>query len=429
MAAQDFIKVSHVSFTYASRSAPTPSHRNRTGLARGTRPPEAAPASVRKSVESAFVSSPQEVEGAVLTDVSLEIAEGSYVAILGRNGSGKSTLARLLNGLLRPTAGSVVVDGFDTRDAAHLQDIRRTVGMVFQHPDNQMVATMVEEDVAFGLENLCVPRAEMRERVTEALRAVGMEAHRRRPPHQLSGGQKQRVAIAAVMAMRPRCIVFDEATSMLDAEGRQDVLELMDTLHQQGVTIITITHQMEEAVRADRVIVLERGRVVKDGSPRDVFADVASLRALHLDVPIATEVAHRLREEGFVMTSTPLTPEEFAEGLPKGQAQDSGVGSQQMTSARDAIARTDPIIQVRNVSHVYMAGTPLAQPALTDVTLDIYPGEIVAFVGQTGSGKSTLVQHLNGLLMPQVGEVVVDGIRASRNPKDAKRLRGTVGVV
>jgi energy-coupling factor transport system ATP-binding protein len=236
----------------------------------------------------------------VLHDVSFEVRAGEHVAVIGHNGSGKSTLAKHLNGLLVPDAGDVLVDGMNTRDRRLLREIRKRVGMVFQHPDNQMVATIVEDDVAFGLENLGVPEEEMHRRVDEALRMVGMEAYRHRPPHQLSGGQKQRVAIAGVLAMRPRCIVLDEATSMLDSYGRQELMEVIRRLHGEGIAIVSITHHMQEVALADRVLVMEAGRVVMEGTPREVFRQRDRLLELQLDVPGAARVAalvHAARPE------------------------------------------------------------------------------------------------------------------------------------
>src|SRR5579864_2211983 len=231
----------------------------------------------------------------VLRGVSLRIDPGEYVAIVGPNGSGKSTLARHLNALLRPTSGRVLVAGMDTRDPAHIRAIRGTVGMVFQHPESQMVATIVEEDVAFGPENLGVPHEELRVRVREALELVGMWGARDRPPHLLSAGQKQRVAIAAVLAMRPACLVLDEATSMLDPEGREAVAAIIAELRRRGTAVVAITHLMNEAARADRIIALAGGAVLMEGPPRRVFARADLLRDVGLDLPPVTAVALRVR--------------------------------------------------------------------------------------------------------------------------------------
>ena len=252
------------------------------------------PLIVCDSVEFSYAP-PASGDARVLRGVSLSINAGEHIAIIGPNGSGKSTLARLLNGLLRPTAGTVHVRGMDTRAPAHTRDIRRTVGMVFQHPESQMVATIVEEDVAFGPENLGVPHAELRERVRAALDTVGMWEARDRPPHLLSAGQKQRVAIAGVLAMQPECVVFDEATSMLDPRGRADVAQVVDALRRRGTAVVSITHIMSEATVVDRVIALDRGSVRLAGTPREVFGDPEALRAIGLDLPPVAALAGSLR--------------------------------------------------------------------------------------------------------------------------------------
>mgnify|MGYP000421616198 CR=1 FL=1 len=257
---------------------------------------------------------PQEVRA--VHDVSLTVHRGEFLALVGGNGSGKSTLAKHLNALLLPTEGRVVVDGLDTRDPHALWEIRRKVGMVFQNPDNQIVATVVEEDVAFGPENLGLPPEEIAQRVEEALRTVGMLEHRRREPHLLSGGQKQRVAIAGVLAMRPQCIVLDEATTMLDPEGRREVLRTAHRLREQeGIAVVHITHNMEEAAQADRVVVLHEGRVALEGTPREVFRDVQRLRRLRLDLPEVAELSGCLRQRGIPVEGQPLDPEELAAQL------------------------------------------------------------------------------------------------------------------
>jgi energy-coupling factor transport system ATP-binding protein len=230
----------------------------------------------------------------VLKDISFSINPGEYVAIIGHNGSGKSTLSKHLNGLLTPESGAVWVKGNNTKDTNKKVDIRKAVGMVFQHPDNQIVATIVEEDVAFGLENIGVPRDEMKKRIDEALEVVKMSEFRNRPPHHLSGGQKQRVAIAGVLAMQPECIVFDEATSMLDSFGRNEVLQVMRKMNSMGITIITVTHRMSEAAEADRIIVIEDGKIVMDGAPLEIFKHKEELVALQLDVPVISQMAESI---------------------------------------------------------------------------------------------------------------------------------------
>lgn len=254
--------------------------------------------------------------GYALRDVSVQIKRGEFVAVIGTNGSGKSTFAKHLNALLLPTEGDVLVDGISVRDEARVWDIRSRVGMVFQNPDNQIVAAVVEEDVAFGPENLGVPREQLQERVDAALAAVDMTAYRKHAPHMLSGGQKQRVAIAGVLAMRPECIVLDEPTAMLDPRGREEVMRTVQALHdERGMTVVYITHFMEEAAQADRILVMIKGELVMDGTPREIFSDVARLKELGLDVPVASEVAHDLRAAGLPLREDIITDEELGEAL------------------------------------------------------------------------------------------------------------------
>ena len=252
----------------------------------------------------------------VLDGVDLEIEEGSFVAVLGHNGSGKSTLAKHMNAILLPTGGKVYVDGMDTCDDDKLLDIRRTVGMVFQNPDNQIVANVVEEDVAFAPENLGVPPEEIRRRVDDALKTVGMYEYREHAPHLLSGGQKQRVAIAGVLAMAPRCIVLDEPTAMLDPTGRAEVMRTIKTLNRtSGVTVVLITHHMDEAAQADRLVVMSKGRVIADGAPRQVFQRVEELKAVGLTVPETVELCWELRKEGLDAPLDALSDEDCAQAL------------------------------------------------------------------------------------------------------------------
>lgn len=242
----------------------------------------------------------ENIEGRqALSDVSIELQRGQFVAVLGRNGSGKSTFARLLNALLLPSHGIVHIKGLNTADERYLWEIRRTAGMIFQNPDNQIVGTTVEEDVAFGPENLGIPPAEIRKRVDDSLQAVGILEYSKHAPHLLSGGQKQRVAIAGILAMKPECIILDEATSMLDPVGRKEILQLLKKLNKEdGITIIHITHHMDEAVKADRVVVVDNGKVVLDGKPAEVFKNVELIKGLGLEVPQVTELLYELRKEG-----------------------------------------------------------------------------------------------------------------------------------
>lgn len=258
------------------------------------------------------------VEGitTAVDDVSLDIRQGDFVAVLGHNGSGKSTLAKHLNAILYPTEGTVWVDGKDTRDDGAVWDIRQTAGMVFQNPDNQIIGQIVEEDVGFGPENMGVPTKEIWERVEESLKAVGMYQFRKFSPNKLSGGQKQRVSIAGVIAMHPKCIVLDEPTAMLDPRGRKEVIRAVRALNDvERITVILITHYMEEVIYADKVYVMDRGKITLQGTPREVFSEVERLKELRLDVPQVTLLAHELRKEGFPMPRGVLTNQEFVEAL------------------------------------------------------------------------------------------------------------------
>lgn len=258
----------------------------------------------------------EEGEQTALDDLSLSIERGEFVAVLGSNGSGKSTLAKHLNALLLPTSGACRIDGIDTREEADVWRIRQKVGMVFQNPDNQLIAAVVEDDVAFGPENLGVPSKEIRRRVDEALKAVNMTEFRSYAPHLLSGGQKQRIAIAGTLAMQTEAIVFDEATAMLDPEGRAEILSIVQRLHEeQGITVVYITHFMEEAAAADRILVLDHGQLVMDAPPREVFRHARELRALGLEVPLAVELRDRLRAAGVALPEDLLTPAELVAAL------------------------------------------------------------------------------------------------------------------
>ncbi len=251
-----------------------------------------------------------------LDSVSITVKRGDFVAILGHNGSGKSTLAKQINAILVPTEGTLYVDGMDTQEEERLWDIRQTAGMVFQNPDNQIIATVVEEDVGFGPENLGVPTQEIWERVERSLRAVGMYEYRTHSPNRLSGGQKQRVAIAGIMAMKPKCIVLDEPTAMLDPNGRREVIRTVRELNRhEGVTVLLITHYMEEVIHADRVIVMDDGKIVMQGTPREIFSQVEKLKEYRMDVPQITELAHELKKAGMPLPDGILSVEEFTEAV------------------------------------------------------------------------------------------------------------------
>jgi energy-coupling factor transport system ATP-binding protein len=375
-----------------------------------------------------------------LRGIDLAIREGEYVALVGANGSGKSTLARHLNALLLPSRGDVWIEGINTRDATRLREIRHTVQMVFQQPDTQLVATIVEEDVAFGPENFGVAEAELPGRVRVALETVGLWAHRQRPPHLLSAGQKQRVAIAGTLAVNPRVLVLDEATAMLDPAGRAAVLDIVRHLHAGGTTIVAITHAMDEAAQADRIVVLAGGRVAWDGTPHQVFAHAKELRSLGLDVPPVAELALRLglpiclSADELVSALGPTHTSDNAPQFCHSECSKESLACEtetlrfpQRETAQGDIGQA--IIQVEGLAHTYLRGSPLESSALSGVDLQIHRGEIMGLIGPTGSGKSTLLQHLNGLLRPQSGHVVVEGHDLADPATDVRAIRRLVGLV
>ena len=385
-----------------------------------------------------------------LDHVDITVGEGRFVAVLGANGSGKSTLAKHLNALLLPTDGSVLVCDMDTADDQYLWEIRKSAGMVFQNPDNQIVASVVEEDVGFGPENLGVPTEEILTRVDASLRAVGMQKYRESSPNKLSGGQKQRVAIAGVLAMEPKCILLDEPTAMLDPIGRREVLETVRRLNREkGITVILITHYMEEVTEADEVIVMRHGRVAMQGTPREVFARVEELRELRLEVPQVTELAYELSQRGVPFSGAILTPQEFVDAYlslkPETDAENSGAGEEngspevgsegnesvETESAGKPVRMQDeqPILSLRDVDYVYGAGTAFEKKALENVNLDIFRGEYIGLIGHTGSGKSTLIQLLNGLEKPTSGTVCYEGVDIFGEKYDRRKLRSNVGLV
>ena len=263
-----------------------------------------------------YTASENQEEKIAINDVNLQITEGEFIAILGHNGSGKSTMAKHMNALLIPTDGKMLVNKMDTSDMNNLWNIRETAGMVFQNPDNQLVATIVEEDVAFGPENLGVPPEEIRKRVDEALERVGMSEYKKHAPHLLSGGQKQRIAIAGILAMQPKCIIFDEPTAMLDPSGRKEVLDtIIDLNRNYGITVILITHYMDEAAKADRIVVMDKGKLILDGKPRDVFSNVEKMKNIGLDVPQVTELSYELQKVGINIDSRILDVNEMVNAL------------------------------------------------------------------------------------------------------------------
>ena len=359
-----------------------------------------------------------------LSALNFSIEAGSFVCILGHNGSGKSTLAKLLNALQLPTEGTILVSGMDSREEKNIFPIRREVGMVFQNPDNQIIASVVEEDVGFGPENIGLPTDEIWQRVNNALSAVHMEAYRLKSPNHLSGGQKQRVAIAGTLAMEPKTIVLDEPTAMLDPSGRKEVLEsVLELKRKKGISIILITHYMEEAVDADRILLMDSGKLVMDGSPREVFQNVERLKEYRMDVPLITELAHKLQKKGFPIEKTILKKEELEEELFK--LKEEGFSLQESKPEKEADIQEEAdvqkdadikgeqlhadayIVEAEHLSAIFQEGTAMESFALKDLSVKIRRGSLTAVIGHTGSGKSTLVQHLNGLIKAKSGEIFV----------------------
>jgi energy-coupling factor transport system ATP-binding protein len=368
-----------------------------------------------------------------LDNIDLHVKKGEFIAVLGRNGSGKSTLAKHMNALLLPSEGVMLVNGHDTMDEKNLWNVRQSAGMVFQNPDNQIIATLVEEDVAFGPENLGIQPEEIKKRVKGALESVRMTEHRRAAPHNLSGGQKQRVAIAGVLAMRPDCIVLDEPTAMLDPSGRKEVIETVMRLNREdGITIVLITHFMEEAARADRVVVMDEGRIVMEGTPREVFSHPDKLRSLGLDAPQATELILLLNKE-LDARNLPLLPEGILD-MDEAYASIASMakkGSPAPSLPSDGIiVKTAPaIIEAENLTFIYSEGSAFEKKALDNVSLSIQKGEFIGLIGHTGSGKSTLIQHFNALMKPTSGKVKLAGEDINADKSKLKSVRQRVGLV
>ncbi len=398
-------------------------------------------------VREASYTYDQDTEDALVAvkNLTFQVAEGEHVAILGRNGSGKSTLARLLNALLLPQTGSVEVMGLDTRDEDAVWEIRSKLGMVFQNPDNQIVATTVEEDIAFGPENLGVPREELRRIVPEVLRLVGMSGLEKRQPSELSGGQKQKLAVAGILAMSPRCIILDEATSMLDPKSRRELMDLVSELSRsRGLTLVNVTHHMDEVLAADRVLVMSHGEMVVEGTPNEVFFKHEKIRRLGLDVPsylrITKDVAKAAGHEPLL---SDVASEEGAVRYLKGilehlgpvePSPDVDFADEPVKPRRynadeiNADYTKQPLIEVSNLSHAYNVNRPDQMDAIQDISFQVWPGEFLGIAGHTGSGKSTLIQHLNGLIRSQSGTIKVMGFDVSEN-KDIRELRRHVGMV
>lgn len=365
-----------------------------------------------------------------LDHVDLKVEQGQFIAILGHNGSGKSTLAKHINALLSATEGTIWVDGMDVSKEENVIPVRKSAGMVFQNPDNQIIGTVVEEDVGFGPENLGVPTEEIWQRVEESLSAVGMIEYRHHSPNKLSGGQKQRVAIAGVVAMRPKCIVLDEPTAMLDPNGRKEVLRTVEELRRrEKVTVILITHYMEEVVGADRVIVMDKGHVVLEGTAREVFSQVELLKEYRLDVPQVTLLAYELRKKGYPIPEGILTTEEFLDAL--NQCKRADAKTQVLKNETQASSKKDgePLLKVDHINYIYSPGNAFEKHALKDISLDIYEGQFLGIIGHTGSGKSTLIQHLNGLIKATDGAIYYKGENIYGEKYNLRELRNNVGLV
>ena len=344
-------------------------------------------------------------EGAApaLKDFFLSVSKGEFLAVIGHNGSGKSTLARLINGLLLPDKGRVKVFGMDTLEGKNPVEIRKRAGIVFQNPDNQMVASIIEDDVAFGPENLGVEREEIGKRIDWALKAVGMEAYRTGTPSRLSGGQKQRIAIAGVLAIKPDILILDESTAMLDPRGRREVMDVVTRLNrEEGMTVILITHFMEEALLADRTIVLNRGEMVMQGTPAEIFLHSERLEAYNLSLPRIGRICKNLQAAGIPVADC-LTPEQLAAEVAQ-EGEKAGAAHRSLPYIPAPVEQNghEWDIDVKDLTFTYSAKSPFAQRALRGIDLHIDEGEFFGIIGHTGSGKSTLVQHLNALIkLPQ----------------------------
>lgn len=371
-----------------------------------------------------------------LKDVSLDVEKGQFVAILGRNGSGKSTLAKHINALLFPSEGEVIVDGMDTEDGELRLKIRQTAGMVFQNPDNQIVGNLVEEDIAFGPENLGIPTADIWNRVDEALDKTGMEAFRNQSPNHLSGGQKQRVAIAGVLAMHPKCIIFDESTAMLDPQGRRNIIDVARGLQQEyGITILLITHHMDEVLAADHVFVMKDGRIMGQGKPMEIFAQHQLLEECGLRLPVLYQYLDFLEQEQIIdavayrnIHNVEDLITEMTRRYQKEQADQTEL-SNDLIGEIQVERNAGEGILLNHVSYVYNKGFADERTALNDVNLHITKGEFVAVIGHTGSGKSTLMQHLNGLYTATEGTVYYNGQDIADHDFSIKQLRQKVGLV
>lgn len=409
----------------------------------------------RRDENNEIIGSEKAIDG-----VSFDIKDGEFISIVGHNGCGKSTLAKHLNALICPTEGTLWVDGMNTADDDNIFNIRQCTGMVFQNPDNQLVANVVEEDVGFGPENIGVPTDEIWKRVNDALKIVNIEKRRKDSPNHLSGGQKQRVAIAGVLAMKPKCIVLDEPTAMLDPSGRKEVIDAITMLNKkEKINIILITHHMEETLNSDRIIVMDGGKIVMEGSPETIFKQAEELKKHKLCVPQATQIADLLKNKGIDIDRTILTREELVnEILEKVDMQNikqdidlkennikqdltldtaQNFDADTITSSEKQLQESDnkndntkiKLIETKDLSYIYEKGTVYERTALSNVNITINKGEFVALIGHTGSGKSTLIQTLNGLVKPTSGVVYYNGKNIHDKGNSLKKLRSKVGLV
>lgn len=382
-------------------------------------------------------------EKKILDDLNIEVEPGDFIAILGHNGSGKSTFAKHLNALLLPDEGNIYIDGDDTKSVEELWKIREKCGMVFQNPDNQIVGVTVEEDVGFGPENLGVKTEKIWDRIKDSLTKVDMYKYRKKSPNHLSGGQKQRVAIASSLAMKPKCIVLDEPTAMLDPQGRKEVMDIIKSLNEnENITVILITHHMNEAIMAKKVVVIDDGKIALQGTPREVFSNVEQIKKLKLDMPQIMELSYELYKCGKFDRYDILTIDEFVKEIEKicNSQNDKDIAYKE--DAKDTEDANDiedtedtrnksiePILSLKNVCLKYEENTSMEVKALDDIFLDIYNDEFIGIIGHTGSGKSSLVQVMNGLIKANGGEVTYKGENIQDKSFDKKRLHLDVGLV
>lgn len=370
-----------------------------------------------------------------IDNLNLIVEKGEFVTILGHNGSGKSTLAKLINGLLIPSSGEVYINGLSTQDKKNLPQIRKTAGMVFQNPDNQAVATIVEDDVAFGPENLGLPREEIKERIDFALKITEMEDYRKVAFSNLSGGQKQRIAIAGILAMKPQLIILDESTSMLDPKGRKEVLNIAHKLNEEeNITVILITHYMDEAVDSDKIVVLKQGKILNCGTPTEIFNDEKTLLSAGLTFPRPTILSKQLNSRG-INCQVSIKKQDLLLSL--ASILEKGEYNQQISCFANSVSVGETVISCQDLSYTYNKKTKFSHDALKDINLDIKQGEFIGVIGHTGSGKSTFIQHINRLIEVDTGSLQVNGLNLSPKKRKEKKalkqslcdLRKNVGMV